>query len=76
MSPDEADKILERFLADPELQRLKQKALEAAKQPDRKYTKADAEYAEYLIRKSFFLSGYEADVIRKALRKKGAHVGE
>jgi hypothetical protein len=60
---------LKRFFADPKLQRLKQKALEIAKKSDRKYTKADSEYARALIRKSFFLSGYEKDMIQRALRK-------
>lgn len=72
---DEADRILAHFNNDPELQRLKQKALEERKKSKYKYTKADAERDTYLIQKSFFMSGYDNDMIRKALRKQGAHVG-
>jgi len=65
----EADKILAHFFDDSELQRLKQKALEEGQKSKYKYTKADADYARYIIRKSFMLSGYEQDMIVKALRK-------
>ena len=68
---DEADRILERFYADPELQRLKKRAEESHRPGPRRYTMADAERDTYLIQKSFFMSGYDNDMIRKALRKKG-----
>ena len=65
---DGADKILKRFLADPELQRLRQRALEENRKSKYKWTAADAEYARYLIQKSFMLSGYERDMILKAMQ--------
>jgi hypothetical protein len=67
---DEADKILEAFFDDPELQRLKQRAFEEGRKLKYKYTQADADYARYIIRKSFFLSGYEKGMIQKSLERK------
>jgi len=52
---DEADKILEEFFSDPELQRLKRRAVESHRvKGSRRCTRADADYDRYLIRKSFF----------------------
>jgi hypothetical protein len=55
-------------LSYPELQLLKQRAIEASKYSDRSFTREDAEYARALIMKSFFLSGYKQDMIKKALQ--------
>ena len=67
---DKADIILEEFFSDPELQRLKRRAQEERKRSKYRCTRADADYDRYLIRKSFFLSGYKQDMIQKSLERK------